>query len=132
MDAAQDAGADAALDAAVPPTCGGQLAFGLCWYLAAAATSCNSACSNKGGFDTRAAMYVGTPDQGGSVEECTSILTALGKPGSVVAAKRTDGYGLGCHVWSDGTRYWLVDPPFGPTMSAPAGNAVRIACACMR
>jgi hypothetical protein len=136
MDASQDAAMDASQDAGVDasmPACGGERVFGLCWYLAQANTSCNQECSNKGGFDTRAVPYVGTADQGGSIEECAEILTALGKPKAVVAAKRSDGNGLGCHVWSNGTdTYWLVDPPFSPSAAVPSGTAVRIACACTR
>jgi hypothetical protein len=59
------------------------------------------------------------------------ILTALGQPGSVVTATRSDSYGLGCHVWSDGTRYWLDDPSplFSPTAARPPAE---IACGCIR
>jgi hypothetical protein len=132
MDASQDAAMDSGVDASMPP-CGGERVFGLCWYLATTATNCNQACSSKGGFDTRAVDYVGTPAQGGSVEECTQILTALGQPGSVTTAMRTDSYGLGCHLWTDGTtRFWLIDPPFTPSKTIPSGTPVRIACACTR
>ncbi len=132
MDASQDASMDAGVDASMP-ACGGERVFGVCWYLAKASTSCNQECSNKGGFDTRSLQYVGTPNQGGSVEECTDILTALGKPAEVVAAMRSDSYGLGCHVWTNqNDNYWLVNPPFSPNTAAPSSTPVRIACGCMR
>jgi hypothetical protein len=130
MDASQDAGMDAGADASTP--CGGDRVFSLCWYLADANTSCNQECSNKGGYDARAAEYVGTPAQGGSVEECAEILTALGEPKKVVAAMRNDSYGFGCHVWSETDTYWLVNPAFSPSIAAPNGTPVRIACACRR
>lgn len=131
-DASQDAAMDAAVDASMP-ACGGERVFGLCWYLAKASTSCNQECSSKGGFDTRALQYVGTPNQGGSLDECTEILTALGHPATVIAAMRSDGQGLGCHVWgSTNDNYWLVSPPFSPSIAAPSGTAVRIACSCAR
>jgi hypothetical protein len=114
--------------------CAGTRAFGLCWYLGAPGVSCSQACAARGGFDTRAIHYVGTTSQGGSQAACTQILTALGQPGPVIAAIRTDGSGLGCHVWSDGTRFWLDDPGplFKPTATAPGNLPVEIACGCIR
>jgi len=149
-----DASTDAALDAAVgdagqpgdaatdaapagdsgpPLSCAGEPLFGICWYLAAPSSSCNATCSTHGGFAASASSYVGTSSQGGSVEKCTQILTALGQPGTVQKATRDDD-GLGCHIWSDATRYWLDDPspPFNPAASTPSGLNGRIACGCIR
>jgi len=129
-DAAVDAGIDAGTDAGPPPPCAGQRLYGLCWYLAQGNTSCNDACSNHGGFDARSIGYVGTLSQGGSLSECTELMTALGRPGSVIASRRDDDNGFGCHVWSDGSRYWLRDEPaFRPTVEGPD---VRSVCGCMR
>ncbi|HKU38618.1 MAG TPA: hypothetical protein VJR89_10740 [Polyangiales bacterium] len=132
LDASQDAGLDAGSDAATAPACNGERVFGLCWYLAKANLSCSQECSSRGGFDARALEYIGTPTQGGSVEECSEILAALGKAATVVAAMRSDRYGFGCHVWSETDSYWLVAPAFSASTAAPSGTPVRIACACMR
>jgi len=134
VDAAVDAGVDAAVDAGTdagpPPPCAGQRLYGLCWYLAQGNTSCNDACSSHGGFDSRSTGYVGTLSQGGSLSECTALMTALGRPGSVIASRRDDDNGFGCHVWNDGTRYWLQDEPdFRPTVEVPD---IRSVCGCMR
>jgi hypothetical protein len=126
-----DAAAATAPDAATSLPCGGSRVLGLCWYFSDPETSCNDSCSSRGGFDSRATQYVGTTSQGGSVDACRQILTALGKPGSVVTATRDDNLGLGCHVWTDGTRYWLDDPSplFMPALVAPPQASVACACA---
>lgn len=132
-DGGTDAGLDATVDAALPPDCAGEIVFGVCWYLAQANTSCNDSCAAHGGYDSRTASYVGTSQQGGSIEECTAIMTALGRTDTVGPARRSDDYGFGCHVWVDGNdNYWLVDPPFRPSVAAPSGTAVRLVCGCMR
>jgi len=128
-DAGTDAGVDAGTDAGVSP-CAGQSVFGLCWYLAAFDTSCNEECSTRGGFDTRARSYIGTSSQGGSLAECTQILTALGRPGTVGEAMRADNFTFGCHVWTDDARWWLsTGPALDPSTAAAE---VRMACACTR
>lgn len=122
---------DSGTDARTPPMCEGQLVFGLCWYLARADTSCNDACAIHSGFDTRALGYIGIPSQGGSQAECQQILTMLGRSGTVGVATRPDD-GLGCHVWSNGTLYWLQSPAFDPNAASPSGTGARIACACLQ
>jgi hypothetical protein len=135
IDALDAAVADSGLDAGSPPArCAGTQALGLCWYLGAPSTSCNAACATHGGFDTRAIGHVGTRSQGGRQRDCAEILTALSQPGAVVTATRSDELGFGCHVWPDGTRFWLDDPSplFKPSIAAPSDTPVRIACGCMR
>lgn len=129
MDAAA-ADAGTTLDAGALPSCGGERVFGLCWYLSADDTSCNTECATKGGFDARALNYVGVPNQGGSQAECSAILRALGLPGTVSIG--TQRIGLGCHRWSDGALWWIQSPAFSPTVAAPSGTNVRVACACQR
>jgi hypothetical protein len=130
-DAAVDAGTDAAVDAGAPAPCSGRSVLDVCWYLGAAGASCDDTCTSHGGFDPRAAQHVGTTSQGGSNGDCRQILTALGKSGSVTTATRSDNNGFGCHIWNDGSRYWLDDPSphFRASVSAPV---VRIACGCAR
>jgi hypothetical protein len=118
------------VDAGSPARCGGAEQFELCWYLAAADTSCNSECMDKGGFDSRALGYIGTPGQGGSLSECTQVLDALGRPGMV--AEATQQIGLGCHVWNNGDLWWLQSPAFSVNAATPEGTGARIVCACQR
>jgi len=129
-DAGADAGTDAGTDGGSSP-CAGQSVFGLCWYLAAANSSCNAACSAHGGFDTGGTSYFGTLSEGGSLAECTQILTALAGPGSPVAeGVRADNVTFGCHVWNDNSRWWLSSgPAFDPNT---AGGSLRITCSCRR
>ena len=128
---AEDAGAtqDASMDAAMAdagPGCGGTVVFGHCWYLAPTAASCNQFCADHGGYDPDTRHYTGTPEQGGSAEDCEGILGALGHSGAVMMGTRGDGRGFGCHVWS-GTAWWLSSPAFDPSQS---DGSATIACAC--
>lgn len=133
--ASQDGGADGAGPAsdagleAMLPACGGARVRDLCWYLGNAGASCQQTCSNKGGYDVRTTALVGTTTQGGSLSACAQVLSALGYRGSVTAGLRSDGVGLGCHLWgSDG--WWLQTmPELSRTASIPVAS---IACACMR
>jgi len=125
-----DAATPLPLDAGDPTSCGGAPQFNLCWYLAAEDTSCNNECANKGGVDNRAPNYIGTPNQGGSEQQCEQVLTALGRPGTVARGTQQDG--LGCHLWNNGDRWWLQSPAFNPAAATPEGTGARIACACAR
>lgn len=120
--------ADAGADAATPP-CGGKVVLGLCWYLGAANTSCNDVCSTHGGFDTNTLSHVGSANQGGSLANCQQVLSALGTAAMAGAGMRSDGNGVGCHLWSDGTPWWLMSPDATPDVAIPPA---RIACACKR
>jgi len=127
-----DSATDASTDAAVKDgaaSCGGTVVFGLCWYITAFATSCNRHCASHGGFDTRTASYIGTPSQGGSLNNCRNILGALGYSTNVAEGTQASGGGFGCHVWSGGDKWWLSSPNFVPSIS---GASVNIACACIR
>ena len=127
-------GADAQPDAGRTTSCAGEVLFNLCWYLAPADTSCNSQCASHGGHDINARRHVGTTEEGGSAADCSAILAVLRGPGEVVVATRDENEGLGCHVWSDGTYYWLDDPSshFDPNYATPSDTQVRIACGCLR
>ncbi|MBN1653953.1 MAG: hypothetical protein JXA30_09270 [Deltaproteobacteria bacterium] len=142
VDSAIDASEDAPPDAAVPDssdgaqgtdssatetgptTCGGTVVFGRCWYLTEVTISCNQHCADHGGYDSETPQYVGTPSEGGSLDECSQILTALGY--SQTVAEGTNIHGYGCHVWSSDA-WWLRSPEFDPAFS---GAPARIACAC--
>jgi hypothetical protein len=122
---AVDAGADAML-----PACAGKRALDLCWYLGAPGASCKQACSDKGGFDTRSIAKLGSAAQGGNLRACTRVLSALGYSGNVTPGYRSDGIGLGCHIWEQRDGWWLdTMPDFNPTASV---SIASIACACLR
>lgn len=128
------------LDASIPDastamdagSCAGELIFDICWYLAAEGQNCQNHCAAHGGFDNRSTTHVGTPAQGGSRDDCQQILNALGHTRTVAETMRTDGMGLGCHVWENGDTYWLVSPSFNPNISLAQNAPFRIACGCQR
>ena len=117
-----------------PPECGGALLDGICWYLGGDGEACNDVCATRGGFDPAATEWVGTPDQGGSIESCTAVLDVLGElPGVVTEGFRPDELGFGCHVFLDAagaaSAWWLTAPEFSPAVFDPSA---RLACGCLR
>jgi len=72
------------------------------------------------------ANYVGTTAQGGSMLECTAILLGLGVLQIPSSGTRTNGSGLGCHLY-DGAPWWLNSPAFSESASDPSA---RIVCGC--
>ena len=112
-----------------PVECGtdGALLWGICWYLGDFTQNCYTVCSAHGGYHPDTPEHVGTPSQGGSVEECGEILEALGYSGTASEGYREDGLGLGCHVWRDGSLWWLDSPDFEPGDTAENG---QIVCGC--
>ena len=130
------------MDASVPdastitdagsPNCAGERVFNICWYLAAERQSCQNQCAAHGGFDPQSISHIGSAAQGGSRDDCQQILNALGHPATVAASQRSDGYGLGCHVWQDTDNYWLDRPDFDPDTQLPSNAPVRMACGCER
>jgi len=149
-DASADSAVDSATDAEIPDTavtdssdgaqvtdseaedtgsttCGGNIVFGLCWYLTEMGDSCNQHCESHGGYDTDTPKYIGTESEGGSLDKCSQILTTLGHSQSV--SEGTNIYGYGCHLWNGSDAWWLQSPEFDPTFS---GAPARIACACIQ
>ncbi|MBW2263321.1 MAG: hypothetical protein JRG91_15245 [Deltaproteobacteria bacterium] len=127
VDIAPDAEEDTATDPT--PECGthGALMWGICWYLGSPGQDCYEVCGPHGGYHEDTPEYVGTPSQGGSIEECGAILDALGYSGTVSDGYRDDGRGLGCHRWNDGALWWLHTPDFDPGDSMDPSQAV---CGC--
>jgi hypothetical protein len=116
----------------VEPECGGAQVGGACWYLGELDQTCNGACASHGGVDPGAAAFIGTPEQGGSLEACAAILEALGEPPALVMdGFRDDGLGFGCHLFVDAaggtSAWWLSAPAFAPTVSDPSA---RLVCGC--
>lgn len=113
--------------------CVGARVFGICFYLGDQGEGCRTTCAQRGGFDVAALAHVGTPRQGGSLEDCVRVLRALGRGGEVHRSSRDDGLGLGCHLWDD-DNHWLTGPSadFDPNLELGQGWPVRIACGCRR
>lgn len=114
------------------PVCSGALYDGICWYLGPTGASCVEACANHGGVSAQAASYVGTTLQGGSLEECATLLELLDLSGTVSSGTRTslDQLGLGCHVLPNNSppNWWLSAPDFSATDSL---SGARIVCGCL-
>jgi len=126
-----DAGvnADAGLDAG--PACGGTLRDGICWYLGPVDQTCSQVCANRGGFNSAATSIVGTPAQGGSLDDCSALLQLLlgNADDAVVEGTQVAGNGVGCHLFDAqaGQRWWLTAPDFSPDDDLPGA---RVVCGC--
>ena len=112
--------------------CDGALLDDICWYLGDLDQSCDNVCAPHGGFDPAATEWVGTPDQGGSIESCAALLTALDEPtASLMDGFRQDDLGFGCHLFVDADdnagAWWLTAPAFSPDVSDPSA---RLVCGC--
>jgi hypothetical protein len=114
------------------PSCGGALVFNICWYLGAESRNCQDTCAAHGGYDAQSAAHIGIPAQGGSLSDCTQVLSALGRQGTVGESTRSDGNGFGCHVWQESANHWLSNPAFDQDVQPPQGAPVRMACGCER
>jgi hypothetical protein len=108
-------------------TCVGADYGGLCWFLGAPGSSCDQACVTHGRTaSAAAASYVGTGSQGGHLKDCESLLGLLGVTGKPTTGSRSDGLGLGCHIWG-AMAYWLTTPAY--SASASSASAQRV-CGC--
>lgn len=114
-------------DVAPEPTCDGLSMWDVCWYLGEANATCSETCEAHGGFSDLAPRHVGSAAQGGSREECETLMTALGQEGTVTVGSAVTDKGLGCHRWADGALYWVQDVDLDPgARHAPA----QLACGC--
>ncbi len=118
-----DAGTSASSDAA---SCSGPLRGGICWYLGPDGSSCQQVCASHGTVAPGAASHVGTTAQGGSLAECGILLGLLGVTGTPASGVRSDGLGLGCHIYS-GVLWWVSSPAFDATASH---TSARLVCGC--
>ena len=108
--------------------CAGTLLGGVCWYLAALGDSCTATCRQHGAYDPLATLHVGTTMQGGSLEKCSALFTALGMVAEVSEGTRDKAQGLGCHLFgTPPVPWWLSDPPFDPDASR---SKAREICGC--
>jgi len=127
----KSAGGSMGSGGSVAAGCAGEKLGGVCWYLSDLNQSCSQACANHGGVASSATSYVGVDSQGGSLLKCSLVLALLGVREAPNEGNRTDGVGLGCHVFPQATRgeqsFWLSSPEFSPT--ARLRNA-SIACGC--
>ena len=108
-------------------SCAGVLLDHHCWYLGTEGKSCLEFCGSHGGYSAATVQYVGTSDQGGSLQKCQALVNALGYTDEVEEGHRHDGKGLGCHTWPNQGFWWLTSPPFQPSFSSGTG---RLVCAC--
>lgn len=126
---APDAGAVA--PAEPPPACAGTPLDGACWYVGDPAQTCSDVCTPHGGVSVAAVSVIGSLTQGGSIEGCARVLSALGVAGEVASGFREDGLGFGCHLFIDvqgvESPWWLSAPDLSPAASAPE---VRRVCGC--
>lgn len=120
-----DAGTTASSDAA---SCSGSLRAGICWYLGPDGSSCQQVCTSHGAVAPGAASHVGTTAQGGSLAECGILLGLLGVTGTPANGTRSDGLGLGCHIYGT-VLWWLSSPAFDATASHASA---RLVCGCTR
>ena len=107
-------------------SCSGAARGGICWYLGAPGSSCQQVCASHGQPAPEAASHVGTTSQGGSLTECGALLGLLGVNGAPTSGTRSDGIGLGCHVYS-AVPWWLSAPNF--SVSASHASA-QLVCGC--
>lgn len=106
--------------------CSGVSYSGICWYLGAKGSSCTQVCANHGQPATNAASIVGTAAQGGSLTQCKTLFVLLGNTLAPVQGTRSDGLGLGCHLYGTVT-WWLTSPNFDVASSQPISQRV---CGC--
>jgi hypothetical protein len=99
----------------------------LCWFLGEFYESCIDVCTGRGGYDETAASIIGTPDQNGTWAACRDIVRLMGYTGEVAAGYRSEGPGLGCHIWDNGEIWWLYSPDFDPASSISSASMV---CGC--
>lgn len=108
--------------AACPPSCAGVTVGGYCWYLGAAAQSCDAVCGTRGGSTAGTINYAGSS---GSAANCQAIMTVLGVPPGNYA--ELSGYGLGCSA--SGNRVRRYTSPATTTATAVTGFARACSCA---
>ncbi len=108
------------------PTCSGVWSAGFCWYLGAAASSCDTACSSHN--ECNISGTKGYAGSGGNWTQCKGILNALSVTGAYDAGDAGSGNaGYGCITYYNYYNYRITDP--GTTCSAVATDVRRV-CAC--
>jgi len=107
-------------------TCAGVPRAGICWYLGPDGSSCQQVCTSHGQTAPDAPSHVGTATQGGSQAECATLFGLLGLTGTPEKGTRSDGQGLGCHIYG-ATPWWLTSPNFSATASHASAKLV---CGC--
>jgi hypothetical protein len=108
-------------------SCAGPTRGGICWYLGGQGSSCQQVCAIHGQPAPEAATHVGTASQGGSLAECKILFGLLGVGGAPANGTRSDGVGLGCHVYENSALWWLTSPNF--SVSASHASA-KLVCGC--
>jgi hypothetical protein len=128
IDSIPDAGVFRQSEVDAAPACGGARYGGICWYLAADGQSCEDACAERGGFNAASVSHIGSVEEGGSLERCASVLTALRGNPDVVVKPTVETEGIGCHLYGAAEdRWWLTEPNFDPQAT---WEKVQIVCGC--
>jgi hypothetical protein len=107
-------------------SCAGPARGGICWYLGELGRSCQQVCASHGQAAPEAASHVGTVSQGGSLSECATLFGLLGVGGVPTSVSRSDGLGLGCHLYNQAP-WWLRTPNFSASSSYAKATLV---CGC--
>jgi hypothetical protein len=118
-------GTDAGVDGSAG-SCAGPARDGICWYIGPSGSSCQQVCASHGQPSPGMATHVGTASQGGSLFECEILLGLLGVSDAPASGSRSDGLGLGCHLYS-AAPWWLSSPNFS---TAASHASAKLVCGC--
>jgi hypothetical protein len=107
-------------------SCAGPARGVICWYVGPSGSSCQQVCASHGQPAPGAATHTGTASQGGSLSECAILFGLLGVSGVPASGSRSDGLGLGCHLYNTAL-WWLSSPNFNASASHASAKLV---CGC--
>lgn len=113
------------------PPCSGVRMLNLCWYTSDKGDSCTITCADHDGFDARATPLIGSEAQGGDGDNCQAVIAVIVPAAEALQeGARTDGNGVGCHLFGGQENpWWLRNPDFSPDNSL---NGSRVICACLQ
>jgi hypothetical protein len=106
-----------------PNPCEGEMVGGFCWFLGASNASCDTVCTNYGGYHSATRTYAGDLN---SATQCNDVLTALGAAGSSTS-DGTNTAGIGCSEYSSTSR-WRIYNNYTTSSATVVSN--KRACAC--
>jgi hypothetical protein len=106
------------------PACDGTEYGGYCWYLAAAQTSCTTACSSHGGTNNTGGAWAGA-----NTANCNNVHNALGTPGSSSNDFANGDTGIGCFLYNNNARFRDSAAGYGAS-TTPNASIYKRVCAC--
>ena len=117
-----------------------------CYFLGQSGQSCDQVCSSqqtlpspsecsapltytRGGVGSSASTlpYLGTPQQGGQIDNCNELVTSFGYANAEGGTRNDPSEGLGCHVYPPKSWY-LISPDTQNGAAAPGAERV---CGCL-